>query len=67
MEKYDGVSGILGIQMDEIKGVAETFAAINPRKDGYFKGSICFRLEGGKVTEVHEVKIVADCPKPTEG
>ena len=58
MDKFDRMSSLFGIQLEQIKAIAEAFAAVNPEKDGWFVGSIAFKLEGGRVTHVDETKIV---------
>lgn len=58
MDKFDRMGSLFGIQPDQIKEIAEAFAAVNPEKDGRFVGSITFKTEGGRVTFIEETKIV---------
>lgn len=50
-------SSIYDIRMDQIKAIADAFAAVNPEKDGWFTGTIKFKAEGGNVVQLCDTQI----------
>lgn len=65
MDKFSEASSIYEIQPRHIKAIADAFAAVNPENDGWFTGTIKFKVEGGRVTEICDTKISRSEPRTT--
>lgn len=57
-DKFAAAANVVEIQVPAIREVAESFAAINPGRDGWFTGSCTFEMVDGKVTRIDGTRIV---------
>ena len=59
--KFDGLRGL--DMIDAHKEIAEKFAALVEKKDGWYRGIVDYKIEDGNVTRIDELKIMHSGPE----
>lgn len=58
LDKFGSASLPYSDTLDDVKAVCAAFAAINPEKDGWFTGTVTFKVVDGCPVKLNEMKIV---------